>query len=225
LGAIHDCAVRLQSEEKIDVLINNAGIMIPPYELTKDGFESQFGVNHLGHFALTGLLMEKLSAASDPRVVNVSSIAHRGGEIYFDDINAEQNYDAMARYKMSKLANLLFTYELHRRLRKAKHHMLSIGCHPGIAATELSRYFPAYFKIGGFLLRPFFNSATSGAWPTLRAATSYRAKSGDCYGPSKRWQTAGPAIRVSASEFSRGKGAAEKLWNLSIELTGVDPGV
>ena len=116
LSSVRQCAEQLQSEKRIDVLINNAGIMVPPYELTKDGFESQFGVNHLGPFALTGLLLEKLAKTPSSRVVNTSSIAHNVGRINFKDINAERRYSASARYSMSKLANLLFSYELQRRL-------------------------------------------------------------------------------------------------------------
>jgi NAD(P)-dependent dehydrogenase (short-subunit alcohol dehydrogenase family) len=225
LSSVRSCAEQLQSEDKIDILINNAGIMVPPYELTKDGFESQFGVNHLGPFALTGLLLDKLGAAPAPRVVNTSSIAHRSGKIRFDDINAESGYHAIPRYGMSKLANLLFTYELQRRLEAAGQATLSVACHPGIADTELTRYLPGALKITLPLIRPFFNTPASGAWPTLCAATSDEVKNGDYFGPTKRRETAGPAVKVRSTKASHDQEVAKRLWDLSVEMTGIDPGI
>jgi NAD(P)-dependent dehydrogenase (short-subunit alcohol dehydrogenase family) len=225
LSSVRRCAKQLQAEEKIDVLINNAGIMVPPYGLTKDGFESQFGVNHLGPFALTGLLLEKLAESSSSRVVNTSSIAHNPGKISFGDINAEQHYSAAARYSMSKLANLLFSYELQRRLEAADLPVLSVACHPGIASTELSRYMPSLLGKANELMKPFFNTAAAGAWPTLSAATSEEVVGGEYYGPANRFGTAGPAIRVRSNRASRDTRVAERLWNLSVEMTGVDPGI
>lgn len=225
LSSVRNCAELLQREDRIDLLINNAGIMIPPYELTKDGFESQFGVNHLGPFALTGLLLEKLNAAPAPRVVNTSSIAHRSGKIRFDDINAENGYQTIARYAMSKMANLLFTYELQRRLEAAALPTLSVACHPGIADTELSRYMPGYLKFLTPIARPLFNTAASGAWPTLCAATSSEVTNGDYFGPAKRRETAGPAVKVRSTRASHDQDVAQRLWDLSIEMTGVDPGI
>lgn len=225
LSSVRHCAELLQSEEKIDVLINNAGIMVPPYELTNDGFESQFGVNHLGPFALTGLLLEKLAQTPSSRVVNTSSIAHNVGKIRFDDINAERGYRAAARYGMSKLANLLFSYELQRRLEAAGLPILSIACHPGIASTDLSRYVPGVLSKANKLVQPLFNTAAAGAWPTLCAATSDEAVGGAYYGPAKLFETAGPAKRVRSNRASRNTQVADRLWNLSIEMTGVEPGI
>jgi NAD(P)-dependent dehydrogenase (short-subunit alcohol dehydrogenase family) len=225
LSSVRHCAERLQSEDKIDVLINNAGVMVPPYELTKDGFESQFGVNHLGPFALTGLLLEKLAETPSSRVVNTSSIAHNTGRIRFEDINAERRYSASARYGMSKLANLLFSYELQRRLEAADLPVLSVACHPGIASTELSRYMPGVLSKATELMQPLFNTAAAGAWPTLCAATSEEVLGGDYYGPANRFETAGPATRVRSNRASRDTHVAERLWNLSIEMTGVNPGI
>jgi NAD(P)-dependent dehydrogenase (short-subunit alcohol dehydrogenase family) len=225
LSSVSNCADQLQSEEKIDILINNAGIMVPPYELTTDGFESQFGVNHLGPFALTGLLLDKLAAAPAPRVVNTSSIAHNRGKIYFGDINAENGYRAIPRYAMSKLANLLFSYELQRRLEASGQHTLSVACHPGIADTELSRYIPSLLNKLTPIIMPLFNSSASGAWPTLCAATSDDISGGDFIGPCKRRETAGPAVKVSSNRASRDQDVAQRLWDLSIEMTGVDPGI
>ena len=225
LSSVSDCAEQLQSEEKIDVLINNAGIMVPPYELTKDGFESQFGVNHLGPFALTGLLLDKLAETPSSRVVNTSSIAHNAGKIRFADINAERSYSASGRYGMSKLANLLFTYELQRRLDAAEVPVLSVACHPGIASTELTRYMPGMLNRVTGLMQPLLNTAAAGAWPTLCAATSDEVEGGDYYGPAKRFETAGPAVKVRSNRASRDTRVAERLWELSVDMTGVDPGI
>ena len=225
LSSVRDCAEQLQSEARIDVLVNNAGIMVPPYELTKDGFESQFGVNHLGPFALTGLLLEKLAETPASRVVNTSSVAHNVGRIRFNDINAERHYSASARYGMSKLANLLFSYELQRRLEAAELPVLSVACHPGIASTELSRYMPGILSKANELVKPLFNTAAAGAWPTLCAATSEDVLGGEYYGPANRFETSGPAKKVSSNRASRDTRVADRLWNLSIEMTGVDPGI
>ncbi len=225
LSSVSRCAEQLIAEDKIDVLINNAGLMVPPYELTKDGFESQFGVNHLGPFALTGLLLKKMAETPSSRVVNTSSIAHNVGKIRFDDINAERGYNASARYGMSKLANLLFSYELQRRLEAARMPVLSLACHPGIASTELSRYMPRVLSKATELLQPLLNTAGAGAWPTLCAATAPNVLGGEYYGPAHRFETAGPAKKVRSNRASRDADVAERLWNLSIEMTGVDPGI
>ena len=225
LSSVQACADELSNEDQIDVLVNNAGLMVPPYGLTADGFESQFGVNHLGPFALTGLLLDKLAATPQSRVVNTSSIAHNTGRIRFDDINAERRYSASARYSMSKLANLLFSYELQRRLDAADIPVLSVACHPGIASTELSRYMPGVLTKATDLLQPLLNTAAAGAWPTLCAAVSDQVEGGDYYGPAYRFETAGPAVKVSSNRCSRDEKVAARLWDLSIEMTGVDPGI
>ena len=178
------------------MLVNNAGIMMPPREQTTDGFESQFGVNHLGTFALTCRLLDKLAETDGSRVVVTSSIAHRGGTIHFDDIDASKKYGAQDRYQQSKLANLLFMYELERRLRAADSPTIAVGCHPGIADTELSRHLPKIVMLAAPLFKVFFNSPAEGAWPTLMAATSDDIEGGDYVGPSKRGETAGPARKV-----------------------------
>ena len=225
LESVRRAASQLQREQGLDVLINNAGIMVPPYELTADGFESQFGVNHLGPFAFTGLLLDKLRAKPGARVVNTSSIAHKRGRIYFDDINAERGYSAIPRYAQSKLANLYFAYELQRRLEAAGDPTLSLAAHPGIADTELSRYLPKGLMLMAPVFRPLFNSPAQGAWPTLAAATMEGVKGGEYYGPSKRGETAGPAVRVKSTRRSHDPEAARRLWELSVEMTGVDPGI
>ena len=225
LSSVKQCARQLQTEDRIDVLINNAGIMVPPYELTKDGFESQFGVNHLGPFALTGLLLEKLAKTLSSRVVNTSSLAHNTGRIRFKDISAEQHYSASARYSMSKLANLLFSYELQRRLEAANLPVVSVACHPGIASTELSRHMPRVLSKATELLQPLLNTAAAGAWPTLCAATSAEVVGGAYYGPAHRFETAGPAKRVRSNRASRDAAVAARLWKLSVDMTGVNPSI
>lgn len=225
LESVGEAAAVIAKEERLDILINNAGIMVPPFELTQDGFESQLGVNHLGPFALTGLLLDKLRATPGARIVSTSSIAHKRGTILFDDINADKQYNAMARYAMSKLANLYFAYELQRRLSSAGDDVISVAAHPGIADTELSRYFPRALMLAAPLFRPLLNTAAQGAWPTLCAATAEEVQGGEYYGPCKRRETAGPAIRVKSTRRSHDKDVARKLWDLSIEMTGVDPGI
>jgi NAD(P)-dependent dehydrogenase (short-subunit alcohol dehydrogenase family) len=230
LASVRAAAEQVQGEERLDVLVNNAGIMMPPKEMTADGFESQFGVNHLGTFALTSLLLPKLAeqdgtdgAAS--RVVVTSSIAHRGAKIYFDDINADGSYRAQDRYGQSKLANLLFMYELDRRLRAADSSTIAVGCHPGIADTELARHLPSVVRFTVPLFRPFFNTAAAGAWPTLMAATEPDVEGGAYLGPTKRNETAGPAGSARSTSGARDDALAAGLWDLSIEMTGIDPGI
>jgi NAD(P)-dependent dehydrogenase (short-subunit alcohol dehydrogenase family) len=223
LASVEDAAAAVEQEDRLDVLVNNAGIMMPPRELTVNGFESQFGVNHLGTFALTGRLLPKLVATEGSRVVVTSSIAHRGGTIHFDDIDASAKYGAQDRYQQSKLANLLFMYELDRRLRSAESSTISVGCHPGIAETELGRHMPKFIMLAAPLMRLFVNSAAQGAWPTLMAATSPDVVGGDYVGPSKRGETAGPAKKVPSVDRARDADLAARLWDLSVEMTGVDP--
>jgi len=225
LSSIKAAAAAVSEEQQLDVLINNAGIMIPPYELTQDGFESQFGVNHLGPFALTNLLLDKLRTTPGARVVSTASVAHKRGRILFDDINAENGYNAMKRYAMSKVANLLFCYELQRRLSATGDDTVSVAAHPGVADTELTRYIPGPLMLLAPLFRPLLNTAAAGAWPTLLAATRENLKGGEYFGPSKRGETAGPAIEVTSTGYSHNQEVAKKLWDLSIEMTGVDPGI
>ena len=225
LASVATAAELVAEEDRLDVLVNNAGIMMPPRELTTDGFESQFGVNHLGTFALTCQLLDKLAETEESRVVVTSSIAHRGGTIHFDDIDASNKYGAQDRYQQSKLANLLFVNELDRRLRAADCSTIAVGCHPGIADTELGRHLPKIVMFAAPLFSVFFNSSAEGAWPTLMAATSEEIEGGDYVGPSKRGETAGPAHKVASAARARDEQLAARLWDLSIEMTGVAPGV
>lgn len=224
LGSVKEAAERVAQEPRLDVLINNAGIMTPPYELTKDGFESQFGVNHLGTFALTGLLLDKLAQTPESRIVITSSLAHRNAEIYFDDINAEQGYSAVRRYMQSKLANLLFLYELNQRLLASDSPIMAVACHPGVATTDLSRHLPMLVqKTVVPMLGLLVNNPAQGAWPTLMAATSMQLQGGDYCGPGGFRQISGPAVKVAAAARSRHQENARRLWDLSVEMTGIEP--
>ena len=221
LVSIQKAAQQINQELRLDILINNAGIMVPPLAYTQDGFESQFGVNHLGPFVLTSLLLNKIRATTDARIVSTASIAHRKGKIDFDDINSKKYYGAWARYAQSKIANLYFGYELQRRLHAIGDNTISVVAHPGIADTELPRYIPKPFMLMMPVLKLFFNTAEQGAWPTLCAATMVGVKGGEYYGPSKRGEIAGPAIKVRSNKRSHSESIAKKLWELSIEMTGV----
>ncbi len=223
LESVREAAARVDSEDRLDLLINNAGIMIPPRRETADGFESQFGVNHLGHFALTGHLLEKLRASEGARIVTVSSSAHQWGKIDFDDIHATRRYNRQSRYGMSKLANLLFTFELARRLEAGRTGPVAVGCHPGVSETELSREFPKWMDLVKPLLAPFSHDPPEAALPTLRAATDPAVSAGEYYGPGDFLGFTGPPKLVKSSGASRDSKVARRLWELSIELTGVDP--
>lgn len=229
LASVRAAVDQVQSEDRLDVLVNNAGIMMPPKEMTVDGFESQFGVNHLGTFALTSLLLPKLAEHSTDdaasRVVVTSSIAHRGAKIFFDDIDADRSYRTQDRYGQSKLANLLFMYELDRRLRAADASTIAVGCHPGIADTELARHLPSIVRFAVPVFRPFFNSAAAGAWATLMAATDPDVEGGAYLGPTQRNETAGPAGSARSTSQARDDALAARLWQLSIEMTGIDPAI
>ncbi|HJT95579.1 MAG TPA: SDR family NAD(P)-dependent oxidoreductase, partial [Mycobacterium sp.] len=168
---------------RIDLLINNAGVMyVPKRETTKDGFEMQFGTNHLGHFALTGQLLDNMLPVEGSRVVTVSSVGHRlMARIHFEDPHLERKYNRVEAYGQSKLANLLFTYELQRRLKAKGTPTVALAAHPGFSDTELMRHLPGF--IPDFLWRPFTQPADMGALPTLRAATDPGAQGGQYYGP------------------------------------------
>lgn len=223
LTSVRAAGERAAREPRIDVLINNAGVMVPPLTRTKQGLELQFGVNHLGCFALTALLLPKLREAPAPRVVVTSSLGHLRGKIDWEDLNAEKSYDKGARYAASKLANLLFVFELDRRLRAAGSPVIAVGCHPGLAATDLGRH----MALGAILLplfRPFINSPAMGAWPTLLAATG-PVTPGGYYGPAGTGERRGPAGEAARSAQARDPALARRLWDVSVAMTGIDPGL
>jgi len=209
---------------RIDLLINNAGVMWTPKQLTADGFEMQFGTNHLGHFALTGLLLDSLLPVRGSRVVTVSSIGHRlRAAIHFDDLQWEHRYDRVAAYGQSKLANLLFTYELQRRLAaRDQPTTAALAAHPGSSDTELTRNLPAIFKPAVAVLSPLlFQNAAAGALPTLRAASDPDAQGGQYYGPDGLGEQRGHPKLVSSSKQSHDEDLQHRLWKVSEELTGV----
>ena len=222
LDSIRKAAELAAREPRIDALVNNAGVASPPLTRTRQGFELQFGVNHLGTFALTSLLLPKL-AESNGRVVVTSSIAHRGAKIDWDDLNAEKGYNRLARYAASKLANALFFFELDRRLRAAGSPVTAVGCHPGVAATDLGRYFwPFQMMIG--LVGRLFNTAAMGAWPTLQAATG-QVRPGGYYGPTRWREMKGPSGEAAREAPATDPALAKRLWDVSVTMTGVDPGL
>jgi NAD(P)-dependent dehydrogenase (short-subunit alcohol dehydrogenase family) len=208
----------------IDVLINNAGVMAPPLERTEDGFESQFGANFLGHFALTGRLLPHIT----DRVVTLSSGAHRMGQVDLRDPNWQRRrYRRWAAYGQSKLADLMFAYELQRRLLLAGSRVRSMAAHPGYAATNLQRYVPGpTMPVQNLMQRVgLVQSASDGAMPTLYAATAPDLPGGSYVGPSGPFETAGPPRIVSSSSASRDLDMQRALWDLGVRLTGVDPGL
>jgi NAD(P)-dependent dehydrogenase (short-subunit alcohol dehydrogenase family) len=209
--------------DHLDLLINNAGVMAPPRRETADGFELQFGTNHLGHFALTGLLIDRMTGRNDARVVTVSSGAHRMGRMAFDDLQGERKYRRWGAYGQSKLANLLFAFELDRRLRAANSTVRSVAAHPGYSATNLQ--FAAAPKLDRTLMwfsnKIMAQSAQMGALPTLYAATFPGLEGGSYIGPDGFFEQRGHPKKVGTTPYARNEADAAKLWSVSAELTGV----
>lgn len=211
--------------QKLDILLNNAGIMAVPYQLTKDGFESQVGVNHLGHFALTAQLFDIIKNTTKARIVNVSSIAHNAGKMDFDNLLYENGkaYSRTKAYGRSKLSNLLFTYELDRRLKKAGIEVSAFAAHPGVAATSLDRYMPkALSPLFHVAFHWFGQAPKMGALPEIRAAVDENAKSGEYYGPNKFMEMKGYPVLVKSNTLSHDLEAARKLWEASEKLTKIN---
>ena len=225
LASVRDAAAELAAAHpRIDLLINNAGVMYPPKQTTADGFELQFGTNHLGHFALTGLLLKNLLGVDGSRVVVVASIAHNiRAKIDFDDLQWERrSYDRVASYGQSKLANLMFAYDLQRRLAAAQAKTIAVAAHPGVAATELMRHMPGSSLPGvDWISGKLLNSAEMGALPTLRAATDPAVKGGQYYGPDGFRELRGHPKLVDSSRQSKDEAVQKRLWTVSEELTGV----
>jgi NAD(P)-dependent dehydrogenase (short-subunit alcohol dehydrogenase family) len=225
LSSVRQFAARFKDEhDGLDLVVNNAGVMAPPYRKTVDGFESQIGTNHLGHFALTGLLLDALLAASAPRVVTVSSSAHRSGRINFDDLSSERSYKRWRAYGQSKLANLLFCFELDRRARAAGTPLRSVAAHPGYTATNLQFAGPSAPHervVMAITNRLIAQSADMGALPTLHAATVPDLPGGSYVGPDGFLEGRGHPKLVKASGAAADAEVARRLWELSEELTDV----
>ncbi|HWS91296.1 MAG TPA: SDR family NAD(P)-dependent oxidoreductase [Mycobacterium sp.] len=222
LESIRAAADQLRSDhDRIDLLINNAGVMYTPKATTRDGFELQFGTNHLGHFAFTGLLLDHLLPVAGSRIVTVSSIGHRiRADIHFDDLQWERTYSRVGAYGQAKLANLLFTYELQRRLAP-RGTTIAVAAHPGGSRTELTRNLPAFVAAISSVIEPLFQDAAMGALPTLRAATDPDVIGGQYFGPDGFAQTRGYPKVVASSRRSQDIDLQRRLWAVSEELTGV----
>ena len=222
LASVRKAADELRAAHpRIDLLINNAGVMyVPTRETTKDGFEMQFGTNHLGHFALTGLLLDNMLTVQGSRVVTVSSVGHRVlARIHFDDPHLQRKYNRVEAYGQSKLANLMFTYDLQRRLNRKGASTAALAAHPGFSDTELMRYLPDF--IPQFMWKIATQPADKGALPTLRAATDPDAQGGQYYGPDGIGEVKGHPKVVASSAQSRNEDLQRRLWTMSEELTGV----
>jgi NAD(P)-dependent dehydrogenase (short-subunit alcohol dehydrogenase family) len=221
LDSIRAAADRLRSDhQSIDLLINNAGVMMTPKSTTKDGFELQFGTNHLGHFALTNLLLDRLLAAPSSRIVTVSSNGHRFvNGIRFDDLQWDRDYGRIRAYGQSKLANLMFTYELQRRLQGST--TIAVAAHPGASNTELARNLPVAVRAITTVLTPLTQGPAMGALPTLRAATDPGVLGGQYFGPDGFGEQRGYPKIVASSEASHDTDAQRRLWAVSEELTSV----
>lgn len=224
LASVRQAAQLAGAEPRIDVLLNNAGVMFPPLTRTRQGFELQFGVNHLGTFALTALLLPKLAETAASRVVVTASLAHNRGNLQWDDLSAEKGYKRADRYSDSKLANMLHFAELDRRLRAAGSPVTAVGCHPGVAATELMRH-AGPFRVFTPLFGLFLNTAAQGAWPALEAATAPDVVPGGYYGPQGLGEMRGASGPARRSKAARDGELARRLWDVSIAMTGIDPGL
>lgn len=218
-------AAELGKDVPLDLLVNNAGLMTPPSrELTADGFEIQLGTNLIAHFALTGLLLPALERAPSPRVVTLSSIAHRDGRIHFDDLHFEARYVPMTAYAQSKLGDLMFALELERRLRRIGSRSVSIACHPGVAPTSLLRGVghPWVAAIRHWVISVMSNTVEGGALPTLFAATAAEARGGGYYGPQGLGEVRGQDVGdAKVAPQARDAEVAARLWAVCEELSGV----
>jgi NAD(P)-dependent dehydrogenase (short-subunit alcohol dehydrogenase family) len=224
LESVRAAAAALRaSHPRIDLLINNAGVMYTPKQTTRDGFERQFGTNHLGHFAFTGLLLDQLLPVPGSRVVTVSSVGHRIlAAIHFDDLGWDRSYSRMGAYGQSKLANLMFTYELQRRLA-SRTTTVAVAAHPGASNTELVRHAPTVLRALSDRVAPLLSqSPAMGALPTLRAATDPAVLGGQYYGPNGRGEARGYPEVVTSSPQSYDLAVQQRLWSVSEDLTGVE---
>jgi NAD(P)-dependent dehydrogenase (short-subunit alcohol dehydrogenase family) len=224
---VRDAATLIRRQQsKIDLLLNNAGLMWLEEGLTEDGFEQQIGTNHFGHFTLTLQLLERMVKVPGSRIVTVSSIAHRGGRIHFDNLTLKGEYGRQKAYAQSKLANLMFAIELDRRLQQAGARTRSLACHPGVSNTNLAvpgivEQSPLKIgKIVDWIWPLFTQSAEKGAWPTLYAATSADAEGGQYYGPKGWFEAMGAPAPARARRYAQDPEKGRRLWQLSEQLTG-----
>ena len=224
LKSVRSFASEFKSEnEKLDLLINNAGVMMPPYHRTEDGFELQLGVNYLSHFLLTGLLKEELTTSKNSRIVTLSSIAHKNAEIDFNDLQSENSYSKFKAYGQSKLACLIFSLELERRLKaNSLSHVSSLAAHPGVSSTELMRHLPGWLMLLAKPVEPFIShSAEKGAQPTLKAALDKELSGGSYIGPDGFREMKGKPAEAEIARQAKNKETAAKLWAVSEDLTGI----
>ncbi len=224
LASVHSFADKFLEEfDRLDLLINNAGIMIPPFQKTKDGFESQMGVNYFSHFVLTGRLIDLLNKTEGSRIVTLSSKAHENGKIDFDDINSLKSYSKIKAYSQSKLACLMFSLEIDRRLKKANGSVLSVAAHPGVSTTDLGRHIPKFLY---YLLMPIFywftHKPAKGALPTIMAALDQDVSGGDYFGPKGFRGMKGKPTKIKAEPHAYDEKVAKRLWELSEEQTNFD---
>jgi len=221
LRSVREAAAQLLAElPRVDLLINNAGVMTTPYELTEDGFELQLGTNHLGHFALTGLLLGRLLETPGSRVATMSSVGHRVGRIHFDDLQSQRSYSRIAAYGQAKLANIMFTLELQRRCVTSG-TTIAVAAHPGGSQSELDRNMPRTARVFTRLAMPLFQSAAAGALPLLRAATDPAVLGGQYYGPHGPLGMRGHPVLAPISLAAQDAATQARLWSVSEDLTGV----
>lgn len=223
LSAVREFASEFRHRyNRLDLLINNAGIMIPPYSKTEDGFESQMGVNYFSHFLLTGLLLDVITATSGSRIVSLASNAHRKGFINFDDLSWEKNYSPLVAYRQSKLACLVFSFELNRRLQRAGYNTISVAAHPGLSLTDLVRHIPKWLLyISQPLTALITHSPEKGALPTVYAALVQEVKGGEYFGPQGHSEWIGKPGRAEAMAHSLDENLGQRLWRVSEKLTGI----
>lgn len=230
LSSIAECARLLRAElPRLDLLINNAGIVAGEHRLTVDGFESDFGTNFLGHFALTGRLIDMVTASAAGRVVTVSSLGHqrRMAALDFEDLQSERKFGRLVTYSRSKMASTVFMFELQRRLSAADSPALSVGAHPGGVRSTILRDRSllvriAYSDTVMTLAHPVTQTPAQGALPLLMAALAADVEGGDFFGPGKRWGLVGPPVRVAASPRARDPETGRRLWEVAQRLTGVE---
>ena len=227
LASVSDFATRYAAAHaSLDLLVNNAGVMaLPKRQVTSDGFEMQLGTNYLGHYALTAHLLPWLRRGHQPRVVNLSSLAHRSGKIDFDDLQCTRSYTPWKAYTQSKLAMLMFALELQRRSDAAGWGLMSNAAHPGFARTDLIANGPGasglLWHVSRWLQPYVSHSAAEGALPTLFAATSPEAKAGGYYGPNGFYEMKGPPVPAKIMPQAKDAAMAARLWDVSAALTGV----